>query len=101
MAFSGQSLGECRPSTGNAANSGWFSLAGGVLVVTDLTATSATSASPVVSSGSYSFVSGDVNSYLYIASGTNWTPGLYLIASVSGSNATLDASTGALRSVAG
>lgn len=63
---------------------------------TDLVGTSATTASPVVSSATYAFVAGDVNNWVYIKSGTNWTPGWYQIASVSGGSATLNAAVGAV-----
>jgi hypothetical protein len=63
---------------------------------TDLAGTNATTASPVVTSASYTFVSGDIGSWLYIKSGTNWTPGWYQIASVSAGAATLTASIGSV-----
>ncbi len=65
---------------------------------TDLTtnANTANTASPIVSSATYTFVSpGDVGAAVYIKSGTSWTPGFYLIASVSGGKATLSAAIGA------
>jgi hypothetical protein len=61
---------------------------------TDLTATSGNTSSPVVSSASYTFASGDVGAWLFVQSGTNWIPGWYPIASVSGGSATLTASIG-------
>lgn len=61
----------------------------GVTFATDGAATAATSASPVFTSASYTFVAGDVGAFLYIKSGTNWTPGSYLIASVAAGAATL------------
>jgi len=56
-----------------------------------LSATSANTASPVVASSNYNFVAGDVGNYLYVASGTNWVPGWYKIASVATNKATLSA----------
>lgn len=50
---------------------------------------------PVVSSGTYNFVAGDVGAWLYVKSGTNWTPGFYPIASVGSNKATLSAAIGA------
>jgi len=50
--------------------------------------------SPVVSSATYTFVAGDVGHWVYVKSGTNWTPGWYKIASVSGGKATLSAAIG-------
>lgn len=64
--------------------------------LTDLTTDSntANTASPVVSSASYNFVAGDVGAWVFIQSGTNWTPGWYQIASVASNKATLTASVG-------
>jgi hypothetical protein len=81
--------------TGNAANAGGFNV-GNANFPTDLTATSGTGSSPAVSSASYSFVSGDVGASVFVRSGTNWVPGFYLIASVSGGAATLSAAIGAV-----
>lgn len=64
-------------------------------MLTDGAATSATGASPVFSSASYNFVAGDVGAWVFIASGTNWTPGWYKIASVAANAATLSAAIGA------
>jgi len=61
---------------------------------TDLAATSATTASPVVTSATYNFVAGDVGNWVYVQAGTNWTPGWYKIASVAANAATLDATIG-------
>lgn len=63
--------------------------------IANWTATNANTASPVLSSASYSFVAGDVGAWVYVKSGTNWTPGWYQIASVAGGNATLNAAIGA------
>ena len=80
----------------DTANGGGFDPQASSSMATDLSATLATGVSPVVSSGSYTFVSGDVGALLYVASGTNWVPGWYPIASVSGGSATLSASVGAV-----
>lgn len=61
--------------------------------LTDLAATSANTASPVVTSASYSFQSTDVGAWLFIKAGTNWLTGWYKIASVSAGAATLSAAT--------
>jgi hypothetical protein len=61
---------------------------------TDLVATTANTASPVITSASYNFVAGDAGAWLYIKSGTNWLPGWYQIASVSSGAATLNADVG-------
>ncbi len=68
----------------------------GATFATDLAATSATGSSPVVTSASYNFVPGDVGAYLFVKSGTAWTPGFYRIASVASNAATLDASVGSV-----
>lgn len=45
-------------------------------------------------SASYTFVSGDVNHWLFIQSGTNWIPGWYKIASISSGRAVIDTTVG-------
>lgn len=62
--------------------------------LTNGAATSATGNSPVFTSASYNFVAGDVGAWIYIKSGTNWTPGWYQIASVASNAATLSAAIG-------
>jgi len=62
---------------------------------TDLAATVANTASPVVTSASYSFVAGDVGNWVYVKSGTHWQAGWYQIASVATGAATLSAAIGA------
>ena len=64
-------------------------------MLTDGAATSATGGSPVFTSASYNFVSGNVGAWVYIASGTNWRAGWYQIASVASNAATLSAAIGA------
>src|SRR5262245_15878555 len=69
---------------------------------TDGAATSATTSAPVFTSASYNFVAGDAGAWLYVASGTNWIPGWYKIASVSLNAATLTATIGqAVKSTSG
>lgn len=96
MALAAGTIWESRASatTGNVNGAG-FNPANAA-AVTDLTtdANTANTNSPVVSSATYTFVAGDVNAWLYIVSGTNWTPGWYQIASVSGGKATLSAAVG-------
>ncbi|MDB5312646.1 MAG: hypothetical protein JWO38_6848 [Gemmataceae bacterium] len=82
-------------TTGSDTNGGGFNPSN-VNFPTDLTATSANTASPVVSSPSYTFGAGDVGAYLFIKSGTNLIPGWYLIVSVSAGSATLNAAVGAV-----
>ena len=81
-------------ATAANANGGGFDK-GAANLATDLAATSATGNSPVVSSVSYTFVAGDANHWLFVKSGTNWTPGWYQITSVNGGSATLNAAVGA------
>ena len=80
---------------GSDSNGGGFD-PGCAGFATDLAATSANTASPVVSSASYNFVSGDVGAWLFIQSGTDWIPGWYQIASVAANAATLNAAVGAV-----
>jgi hypothetical protein len=94
MSLSANTVWEVR-TTGSSSNSGGFNV-GNANMPTDLAATSATGSSPVVSSASYNFVSGDVGAWLFIKSGTNWVPGWYQIASVSAGSATLTASVGSV-----
>ena len=55
-----------------------------------------TSTAPHVSSATYTFTSSDIGCYLYIVSGTSWTPGWYQITGVNASPnyATLNAAVG-------
>lgn len=80
-------------ATASNANSGGFNPANPNML-TNGAATSATGNSPVFTSASYNFVSGDVGNWLYIQTGTNWTPGWYQIASVAANAATLSAAIG-------
>lgn len=96
MAIAATTIYECNASaTAGNVNGGGFNPAN-VNMLSDLTtdANTANTASPVVSSVSYNFVAGDVNHWLYIKSGTNWTPGWYKIASVAANKATLLAAIG-------
>lgn len=94
MAFGANTIWEVRTG-GNDGNGGGFD-PGATLSITNLTTDTNTgnTASPVVSSASYSFVAGDVGAWVFIKSGTNWIPGWYQIASVSGGKATLTAAAG-------
>lgn len=94
MAFSATSIWHGW-STGATDFGGGFDPASSNFL-TDLTTDAATgnTASPVVSSASYNFVAGDVGAWLFVQSGTNWTPGWYQIASVASNKATLTASAG-------
>lgn len=65
-------------------------------MLADFACTNGTSAAPVITSATYTFVAGDVGKLFYQqrAAGS-WTPGWYTIASVSAGAATLNASVGA------
>ena len=93
MALSGAIIYEIE-SGGSNSNAGGFDPSQHANMATDGAATSATSSSPVFTSASYNFVSGDVGAWLFIYSGTNWIPGWYQIASVASNAATLTATTG-------
>ena len=80
-------------ATASNVNGGGFN-PGNANMMTDLAATSATGNTPSVTSATYTFVAGDVGHYVYIKSGTDWTPGWYPIASVTGGAATLSAAVG-------
>jgi hypothetical protein len=62
----------------------------GVTFATNGAATGATTTTPSFSSASYTFVAADVGAAVFVQSGTNWTPGLYQIVSVTAGAATLD-----------
>lgn len=93
MALATTSIIQLQLDGSDTLNGGGFDPVGGTMA-TDLSATLATSGSPVVTSASYTFLSGDVGAWLFIRSGTNWIPGWYQIASVTGGAATLTASIG-------
>jgi len=96
MALSASTIWEFNASsTANMVNGGGFNTANAGML-TDLTtdANTANTDSPIVSSASYNFVAGDVGNWVYIKSGTNWTPGFYQIASVATNKATLSAAIG-------
>lgn len=96
MAFGASTIWQVETggTDGNSGNGGAFDPnASGM--ATDLAATSGTGTSPVVTSASYTFITRDEGHWLYVKSGTNWTPGWYQIASTSGGAATLSAAAGA------
>lgn len=94
MAFGANTIWDVRTS-GSDSNGGGFN-PGNANFPTDLAADTNTgnTSSPVVSSASYNFVAGDVGSWVFIKSGTNWIPGWYQIASVAANKATLTAGIG-------
>lgn len=92
MAIGALSTFEVRNGGSDTLNGGSFFF--GATLTADGAATSATGNSPVFTSASYNFVAGDVGHWLFIKSGTNWTPGWYQIASVAANAATLSAAIG-------
>lgn len=92
MALPTTCLFEIRNGGSDTLNGGTFDP--GATFAADLAATVATGTAPVVTSATYTFVAGDVGAFLFIKSGTNWTPGWYPIASVSAGAATLSAAIG-------
>lgn len=91
MTLSATTVWEIETGGSDSANGGGFD-PGTTGLTSDLAATNANTASPVVTSASYTFVASDVGDWVFIQSGTNWIPGWYKIASVSGGAATLTAS---------
>ena len=96
MALSASSVIEINSgATASNVNGGGFNPANaGMLADLTTDTNTANTAAPIVSSASYNFVAGDVGNWLYIKSGTNWTPGWYKIASVASNKATLSAAVG-------
>ena len=78
---------------GSDNNSGGYDV-NSSYTATNLTAINATTASPTVSSATYNFVSSDIGKWLYISSTGVWNPGWYLITSISGTSAVINASLG-------
>lgn len=94
-ALSGNTIYELNASaTAGNVNGGGFNPANANMP-TDLATTTGTSATPSVTSATYTFVAGDVNNWVYVKAGTNWIPGWYKITSVSAGAATLNAAVGA------
>lgn len=95
MALATTTLWEVRTTGDDTNNGGAFDpgkvSAGGW---TDGAATSANTSAPVFTSASYNFVAGDAGAWLFILSGTNWTPGWYKIVSVAANAATLEGTIG-------
>jgi len=96
MALAAGTLWEIKSTaSANNVNGGGFNI-DNINFLTNLACDTGTgnTDSPVVSSASYNFVAGDVGAWVYIKSGTNWTPGFYQIASVATNKATLAAGIG-------
>lgn len=101
MAFTASACWEVE-TTGNDASAGGFD-PGVAGFPTDLTtdANTGNTSAPVCSSASYNFVAGDVGAWIYVKSGTSWTPGWYKITSVATNKATVNATIGAAVLAAG
>jgi hypothetical protein len=93
MALSNYTYFEVRTTGSDTTNSGGFDINSSGFP-TDGSITSANTASPVISSASYTFVAGDVGAQVFIKSGTNSIPGWYKIASVNAGAATLNGTIG-------
>jgi hypothetical protein len=82
----------------NAVDTQYLSLASaalGILTASEYTfanfaATAANTNAPVVTSASHNFTADEVGNLFNVTAGTNWTVGLYRIASVAANAATLD-----------
>lgn len=94
MALAATTVWEIETGGSATVNGGAFDPGQTAGMLTDGAATSATGTAPVFTSASYNFAAGDVGAWVYISSGTNWTPGWYKIASVAANAATLNAATG-------
>ena len=88
-----QSLMEVQ-ATGSDNNSGLFDALASM--TSTLSATSANTASPIVTASNYTFTSNDVGHFLFVKPGGNWKSGWYKIASVASGAATLIASIGSV-----
>jgi hypothetical protein len=94
MALSATTIFEVETGGSDTLNGGAFDPGQTAGMLTDGAATVATGTAPVFTSASYNFVAGDVGAWVYIASGSNWIPGWYKIASVASNAATLNATIG-------
>lgn len=93
MALSNYTYFEVRTTGSDTTNSGGFDINSSGFF-TDGSITSANTASPVISSASYTFVAGDVGACVFIKSGTNSISGWYRIVSVNAGAATLNGAIG-------
>ena len=89
MSLSPQAIHEIRVD-GHQDNGGAFDRNGCTFSAT-LSTANGTSDTPTVTASNYTFVASDVGHWLYIHGGTNWRAGWYLIQSVAGGAATVQA----------
>lgn len=94
MAIPAANIWEVETGGSDTLNGGGFDPSNSSMA-TDGAAASANTSAPVFTSASYNFVAGDVGAWLFIKSGTNWTPSWYKIASVASNAATLSGAIGA------
>ena len=88
MAASVYSIWEVQ-SLGSASNSGIFDP--NVTMAANLSSANGTSVFPTVTTATYSFKTEDIGNYLFVRSGTNWTPGWYQITGLAGTSAIVNA----------
>ena len=93
MAFTASTFWHVRTTGDDVNHGGGFDI-GVTGFPTDGAATDANTTAPVFTSASYNFVAGDVGAWVFIKSGTNWSPGWYVIVSVASNAATLNATIG-------
>lgn len=93
MAFGASTIWEVQSGGSDSLNAGGFD-PGSANFATDASYTAANTASPVVTSASYTFLARDVGHWFFDKLGTNQIPGWYKIVSVSAGAATLDAAIG-------
>lgn len=95
MAFAATNIWEVQTGGHDANNGGGFN-PGNTSMATDLEVTGSTGlgTSVTVQSASYSFISRDIGHWIFIKSGTSWTPGWYKITGVAAGVATIDAAVG-------
>ena len=95
MTIAATQIWEIEQNGSDTLNGGGFDPSATPTRAADLAGSSANTSAPVVSSATYNFAAGDVGAWVFIKSGTNWTPGWYKIASVASNQATLSAAIGA------
>ncbi len=95
-AFSASTIWEVQTTgaDGNSGNGGGFDPSNASMA-TDLAATVANTAAPIITSASFNFGSNEVGQWVFVKAGTNWNPGWYPVTSASGNAATLNATAGA------
>jgi hypothetical protein len=93
MALSNYTYFEVRTTGSDTNNSGGFDINSSGFF-TNGSISNANTSAPIISSASYTFVAGDVGSWVFIKSGANSIPGWYRIVSVNTGAATLNGTIG-------